>query len=162
MPVSNRADQVSRAGGDVVRVRATLGEGAAPACGNNHDKGMCCIEGRALYYARHQPGRWSWAIVVDDDVYIDVPNLLTMVAELNSTAPILYGIGGCNKGPLSCGDLSKPPSYSGLCGGAGWATPSVPYKTWASAQIMRSGTQGRDVGQPRRSSFHITLIVCGV
>ena len=120
LPVSNRADQVSRAGGDVVRVRATLGEGLTPACGNNHDKGMCCIEGRALYYARHQPGRWSWAIVVDDDVYVDVPNLLTMVAELNSTAPILYGIGGCNKGPLSCGDLSKPPSYSGLCGGAGY------------------------------------------
>ena len=122
LPVANHPAIVRRARGDRVRVRATRRFNGTPPCANNHQAGIVCIEGRALHYARHHPGSWSWMMIVDDDVYVNLPNLWKMLSELsqrNAAAPVLYGVPGCGKEPLSC-DQPKRPSYLGLCGGAGY------------------------------------------
>lgn len=87
---------------------------AATGCLNDHNVGLTCKTGHSLALAAEMIGTYSWAFVIDDDVYVNTSNLEGELKKHDASKLVALGRPGC--GAPHCDD-----HQGGLCGGGGYA-----------------------------------------
>lgn len=99
-----------------LRVMATDGSDGydGAKCADNHEEGVTCIEGRALFYAYERMNDFDWLFMVDDDVYVHRHNVEMTVGKLDPKVPLVYTFPGCGEKVKCATD-----SGGGICGGGG-------------------------------------------
>lgn len=91
--------------------------------GDNHGPGLTCLEAVAELKIMQRKD-FDWLVVVDDDVYVHLGNLVAQLENIATDVRAVWGIPGC--GHCDGG-------ASGLCGGGGYAVSRVNLVHMASA-----------------------------
>jgi len=78
--------------------------------GDNHGRGLTCLEAKNELSVAAR-GDFTWLLIIDDDVYVNVKNLQHALGNLDPAKSSVYGIKGCGH----CEE-----DRGGLCGGGGY------------------------------------------
>jgi len=81
--------------------------------GDNARAGLTCLEARGELELMKSTD-FDWLMVIDDDVYVNVKNLMSWLSSVQLGEKAVWGLPGCGE----CGDKKK--HLTGLCGGPGY------------------------------------------